>query len=37
MCPRSEYELVFDAALLAISMSCPSPNVGPRSEQLKME
>ena len=27
--PRCECELVFDAALLAILISCPPPNVGP--------
>ena len=32
MCPGSEFELVFDAALLAMLIS--SPNLGPEEEQL---
>ena len=37
MCPRFVYELVFDAALLAMCISCPPPNIGPWEEQLQME
>ena len=34
MYPRFECDWVFDAALLAMYISAPPPNDGPRSEQL---